>query len=88
MKNTVKKLWNDENGLTTMEIIIGTVLLGGAATLVGFALTSGFSGKTGDFVGDLEDLTAINDAIDDGSAYTYTSGTTGATGIMTDATGN
>ena len=88
MKNILKKLWKDESGLTTLEIIVGSILLGGAATLVGYAMTTGFSGKTGDFVGDLESLKAINDTVDKNSAYTYTSAGTGATGMMTDATGN
>ncbi len=87
MKNILKKLWKDEGGLTTLEIIIGAILLGGAAILVGYAMTSGFRGKTGDFVGDLESLKAMDDVIDKNSAYTYSSGGTGDTGMMTDATG-
>ena len=88
MKHVIKKLWNDENGMTTMEIIIGSTLLGGAALLVGYGMTAGFRGKTGDVVGDLESVQAINDTIDDGSLYTFTNASTGETGMATDATGN
>ena len=90
MKGIIKRLWNDENGMTTMEIIIGSTLLGGAALLVGYGMTAGFRGKTGDFVGDLEDIQAMDDEIKDGSGYGYaaSSSVTGATGMLTDVDGN
>jgi Flp pilus assembly pilin Flp len=89
MKNVMKKLLKDENGMTMLEIIIGSTVLGGAALLVGYSLTAGFRGKTGDFVGDLENIQAISDEIDDTATYGYTVDTTNSnTGMAIEATGN
>lgn len=46
-----KSFVKDEKGaITTVEIIGYTILLGGAAALVGFALTGAYRGLTSDVV--------------------------------------
>ncbi|KJS10685.1 MAG: hypothetical protein VR67_17550 [Peptococcaceae bacterium BRH_c8a] len=55
MKKLLLRLINDEKGLTTMEVIILTVLLAGAASLVGYAMTAGSRGLAGKTLQVIED---------------------------------
>jgi Flp pilus assembly pilin Flp len=50
IKNFLAFVKDEKGAITTVEIIGYTILLGGAAALVGFALTGAYRGLTSDVV--------------------------------------
>jgi Flp pilus assembly pilin Flp len=55
MKNLLKQLWQDQKGaVTTVELIGYTILIGGAAALVGFGLTTAYRGLTGSVIKEIQ----------------------------------
>lgn len=50
-----KKLLDDERGVTIVEFIILGILLAGAASLVGYALTAGARGLAGKTIKVIQD---------------------------------
>lgn len=47
-------IWRDERGLSTIETIIGVLILGGAAAMVGYGLSAGYRGLAGSIVRTIE----------------------------------
>jgi Flp pilus assembly pilin Flp len=47
MKKLISKLIYDEKGITVVEVIILAIILAGAASLVGYAMTAGSRGLAG-----------------------------------------
>lgn len=61
MKNLLKQLWQDQKGaVTTVELIGYTILIGGAAALVGFGLTTAYRGLTGSVIKEIQDADPNN----------------------------
>lgn len=56
MWKTIKSWWDDDRGaVNTVEIIGYSVLIGGAAALVGYALSGGMRGLAGSVVKTIKD---------------------------------
>ncbi len=47
MKKLISKLIFNEKGISTVEVIVLVILLAGAASLVGYAMTAGSRGLAG-----------------------------------------
>ena len=56
----LKKLFFDERGITTVEVIILGIILAGAASLVGYALTAGSRGLAGKTIKVIKDADPTN----------------------------
>lgn len=85
MFKSIIDFWKNEKGaITTVELIGYTVLIGGAAALVGFGVTTLARGKVGDVTNAVTDIKACDETIDENSDYSSGTATTdSATGIVT-----
>lgn len=82
-------LFDERGAVTTVEIIGYSVLIGGAVALIGFGLTALSRGKLGDITGDIKDIKAMDDLVDENSGYGYVEGSeeVGNSGIVTGVDG-
>lgn len=61
VKKSFINLWQDQKGaITTVELIGYTILIGGAAALVGFGLTTAYRGLTGSVIKEIQDADPNN----------------------------
>lgn len=61
MEKILNKLWHDQRGgITTVELIGYTILIGGATALVGYGLTTAYRGLTGSVIKEIKDADPNN----------------------------
>lgn len=88
MLKALKEFYRDERGIEMVQVVVYALLGAGMAALVGYGLTAMTRGKTGNIMGGMQDIKAMQGNVTDSSTYTYTATTDPNTGIQTDATGN
>lgn len=88
MLKALKEFYKDERGIEMVQVVVYGLLGIGMAVLVGYGFTAMARGKTGNIMGGMQDIKAMQGNVTENSAYTYQALTHDSTGIQTGATGD